>query len=325
MSSHSSAMAMLRGLDQRLTLRQLRAVAAIAEAGSLLGAAQAIGVSQPALTRTLSDLETLFRVTLFERHARGTSPTEFGVALVETARRILTEVAELETRFSSIALRGGSELRVGTLPSAGAGLMPGTLVKLTETMPSLDIQLVQGRLHELLPSLRTGSIEMLIGRLYPTNDDEEFSRCVLYDEPFSLLVRAGHPLMDCAMAPSIDALRRFRFILPTDNQRMAGEIEAWFADFGMTPDQTLRTNASATMRELLLAGDDILPLPALMVAGDIIRGTIQVLKVPISPLARPGGLLLRRGVPLSEAARSLLKVLRTQIRVLAEAGFVAIR
>jgi LysR family pca operon transcriptional activator len=234
-------------------------------------------------------------------------------------------VAELETRFSGIALRGSGRLRVGTLPSAGAGLMPGTLASLIKIMPSLDIQLVQGRLDDLLPLLRTGSIEILIGRLYPTGDDQEFSRRVLYDEPFSLLVRAGHPLTNGAMAPSIDALRRFRFILPTENQRMTGEIQAWFANFGMTPEQTVRSNASATMRELLLAGDDILALPALMVAGDIIRGTIQALKMQIPSPLRPGGLLLRHGVPLSEAARNLLKALRTQIRILAEAGFVAIR
>ena len=87
---------MRRFLDQKLKLRQLRAIAAIGAHGNLIKASQTLGISQPALTKTLREIEDMMGVRLFERHARGLDPNAQGSALVEAAGRILSIVRETE-------------------------------------------------------------------------------------------------------------------------------------------------------------------------------------------------------------------------------------
>jgi LysR family pca operon transcriptional activator len=317
-------MSVISGLERRLTLRQLRAVCAIAETGRLLAAGNALGVSQPALTRMLRELEALFEVPLFDRHARGVTPTEYGAALVRSARQILGEITQLESTLNGLQLRQAGCLAVGTLPSAGAGLMPGVLARLQQTRPALDIRMVQGRTDQMLRVLTGAGIELLVGRLYPAEAEDGVVRRVLYDEPLALLVRAGHPLADNP-SPTAADLRRYRMVLPTYSQRMAGEVETWLAALDVLPGHALRTSAAAAMREMVLSGDDLLVLPALMLAGDILRGAVLRIAAPVPSPARLGGVMYRHGVPLSEPANFLLRTLRAQIRDLAKAGIIAIR
>src|SRR5919107_847808 len=92
-----------RFLDQRLRLTLLRAVHAVATHGSLLKASAALGVSQPALTKSLHELEDLLQVRLFDRHARGVRPTAAGTVLVRSARRVLAEVRRLDEELDAIS------------------------------------------------------------------------------------------------------------------------------------------------------------------------------------------------------------------------------
>jgi LysR family pca operon transcriptional activator len=106
---------------------------------------------------------------------------------------------------------------------------------------------------------------------------------------------------------------------------MAGEVETWLAALDVLPGHALRTSAAAAMREMVLSGDDLLVLPALMLAGDILRGAVLRIAAPVPSPARLGGVMYRHGVPLSEPANFLLRTLRAQIRDLAKAGIIAIR
>lgn len=88
-----------RYLDQRLKLQMLRVVATIETSGSILKAAAALGVSQPALTKTLQELEDIVQLRLFDRHSRGVRVTDAGRQLVRTARTILAEIARLDEHW----------------------------------------------------------------------------------------------------------------------------------------------------------------------------------------------------------------------------------
>jgi LysR family pca operon transcriptional activator len=316
-------MAFLTGLDRRLTLRQLRAVCAIADTGRLLAAADLLGVSQPALTRVLHELEEMFGVALFERHPRGVTPTAYGEALRESAERILDEIDGLQERVNGMMLRQAGGLAIAALPSAAAGLLPGVIARLRVSHPDLEIRLVQGRLDEMLPVLLSGGVDLLVGRLYPTGAKLGVASRVLYDEPLGLLARAGHPL--AGVACSAEMLRGYRLVLPTFSQRMAAEVEPWLAVLGLEAGLGLRTSAPAVMRELVLASDDILVLPPLMMAGDISRGALVRLAAPAAAPARPGGVMYRHGVKLGDAAKAALRVVRSQISALAEEGIIGIR
>src|SRR3712207_3033795 len=118
-----------RFLDQRLRLALLRAVDAVATHGSLLKASAALGTSQPALTKSLHELEDILQLRLFDRHPRGVRPTAAGAVFVPSARRVLAELRRLDEELDEISGPGGT-VALGALPVAAAGVLPGALARL---------------------------------------------------------------------------------------------------------------------------------------------------------------------------------------------------
>src|SRR4051812_14627724 len=123
-------MARRRYLDQRLRLQLLRTVDAIDTHRSLLKASASLGLTQPALTKSLQELEETVQLRLFDRHPRGVRPTEAGVAFVASARRILAELRRLDEDLDLLSVPGGGSVALGTLPVAAAGVLPGALARL---------------------------------------------------------------------------------------------------------------------------------------------------------------------------------------------------
>ena len=97
---------------------------------SLLKASAALGLSQPALTKSLQELEETLQFRLFERHARGVRPTEAGAVFVRAARRILAELRRLDEELDLLSTPGGGAVALGVLPVAAAGVLPGALARL---------------------------------------------------------------------------------------------------------------------------------------------------------------------------------------------------
>ncbi|ACL57318.1 LysR family transcriptional regulator [Methylobacterium nodulans] len=205
-----------RFLDQRLRLSQLRIVDALEVHRSLLKAATVLGVRQPALSKSLHEIEDILQARLFDRHSRGVRPTEAGMVFVRAARRILAEVRRLDEEFDLLAAPGGGSVAVGVLPVAAAGMLPGALARLKATHPDIPIRLQQGRTEELLPLLASGELDFVVGRLYAPALPDQFLREPLRTEPISILARAEPPIF--AGPATIEALRRYELVLPTVSQ-----------------------------------------------------------------------------------------------------------
>src|SRR3954465_9405089 len=96
-----------RYLSHRLRLHLLRAADAIESQGSLVKASAVLGITQPAITKSLQELEELLRLRLFDRHPRGMRPTEAGTVFVSAARRVLSELNRLDEELDRLAVPGG--------------------------------------------------------------------------------------------------------------------------------------------------------------------------------------------------------------------------
>ncbi len=307
---------MRRHLAQRLKFHQLRAVESIGTHGSLLRASKALGISQPALTKTLQEMEDVLGVRLFQRQARGVVPTEFGGAVIQSARRLLAELGRLDEELDRLSSGAVGTVVLGALPVAAAGLLPGVLARLKARHPGLSVRLVQGRTEELLPALAAGDLDLIVGRLYAPDTPDGFVREALYDEPISILARAGHPIFDHETV-TVEALRRFDLVLPTVSQRVGREIEGVMAALGIAHAASLRASSRSFTREMLHAADFITIAPRLMLAGDLLRGTIRVVPLPIPAAApRPAGLIYRPDRGLPPAGHALVEALRDHLEEL---------
>jgi LysR family pca operon transcriptional activator len=316
-------MSVRRYLDQRLKLHHLRAVEAIVAQRSILKAAAVIGVSQPALTKTLRELEDMLQQRLFDRLPRGVRPTEAGTLLAQSARRILAELRRLDEALDRVADPGGGTVALGTLPVAATGILPGALTRLKAAHPGIAVRLDQGRTEELLPKLAAGEIDLIVGRLYEPAIPDGFSREPLWEEPISILARAEHPVF-ANPSPTLDELRCYDLILPTVSQRVGQEIEILLEMLALQPAASLRSSSYGFIREMLHATDLISVMPRLMMAGDLLRGTLKVVPLPIPAPPRPAGLILPRDRPLPPAGHAFVACLRAHLAEFEERGLTAV-
>jgi LysR family pca operon transcriptional activator len=312
-----------RYLDQRLKLHHLRAVEAILAQRSILKAAAVIGVSQPALTKTLREMEDILQQRLFDRLPRGVRPTAAGNLLAESARRILAELRRLDEMLDHIADPEGGIVALGTLPVAATAVLPGALTRLKRDHPGITVRLQQGRTEELLPMLAAGEIDLIVGRLYAPATPDGFPREPLWEEPISILARADHPVFS-QRNPTLAELRRYDLVLPTVSQRVGQEIETLLEMLALQPNASLRSSSYGFIREMLHATDMISVMPRLMMVGDLLRGTLRVVPLPIPAPPRPAGLILSRDRPLPPAGEVFVACLRAYLAEIGQRGLTDI-
>jgi LysR family pca operon transcriptional activator len=313
-----------RYLDQRLKLSHLRVVDAVATHGSLLRASTALGISQPALTKSLHELEDVLQTRLFDRHPRGVRPNAAGTVFVRSARRVLAELRRLDEELDELSSPGGGTVALGALPVAAAGVLPGALARLKATHPDIKVRLRQGRTEDLLPLLASGELDLIVGRLYEPAVPDGFAREPLWAEPISILARTGHPIFAQGHA-TVEELRRYDLVLPTVTQRVGQEIEHLLSLLGLEPTTSLRSNSYGFIREMLLATDLLSVMPRLMMAGDLLRGALRVVPLPIPAPDRPAGLILPRDRALPQAGRAFVECLRAHVAEVVERGVGAAR
>jgi LysR family pca operon transcriptional activator len=309
-----------RYLDQRLKLPLLRIADALEAHGSLLKASSALGVGQPALTRSLQELEEIAGTRLFERHARGVRPTEAGVVIVRLARRVLAELRRADEELDLVGSPEGGTVAIGVLPVAAVGVLPGALIRLKERHPAIAVRLQQGRTEELLPLLAAREVEMVVGRLYVPATGDGFAREALWEEPISVLARADHPILAAPGPVAKEALARYDLVLPTVSQRVGQEIEQLLSLLGLAVSASMRSSSYGFIREMLLATDCLSVMPRLMMAGDLLRGALRVVPLPIPAPPRPAGLILPPGPAPSPAASAFLACLRAHLAEIAARG-----
>ncbi len=138
----------------------------------------ALGVSQPALTKSLHELEAFLQLRLFDRHPRGVHSTEAGTVFVRAARRILSELRPLDEDLDLLSSPGGGALALGALPVAAAGV----LTRLKAAYAALRVRLQQGRTEELLPLLASSELDLIVGRLYDPAVPDGFEREALWTD-----------------------------------------------------------------------------------------------------------------------------------------------
>ncbi len=310
-------------LDQRLRLQLLRVVNALDTHGSLLKASAALGVSQPALTKSLKDIESITGLRLFERHARGVRATSAGQVMVRASHRILAELHRTEEELASIDKPDSDLAALGALPVAAAGIMPAALALLRQRQPNTKVRLEQGSTAQLLPLLAAGQIDLIVGRIYDPMAPDDFEREPLWLEPMALIGRYDHPIFALPAITRAD-INRYDLALPNVSQRIGMEIEHIVVQLAQDVRPVFRSSSHGFIRETLLSSDTLSIMPSLLVLGDLHRGYLRGAPIPVPTQPRRAGITYRKGRPLPAAALAFADALRTYIREIEDQGLVTI-
>lgn len=179
---------------RRLRMQHLQLLISLAETGSVTEAARATFSTQPALSKWLKELEDDIGSPLFERHARGLTPTAQGLMLLSHARRVLSEMERAHLNLK--AMQDGSAYRVaiGTSPASAPNLVPAAIMQFLQRHPSAQVELQEGTMSELLERLELGQLDLVVGRLDAYSPRKTLQCEQLYDEAMRVICRPGHPL-----------------------------------------------------------------------------------------------------------------------------------
>lgn len=299
-------------LEQRMTLRNLRLIDAIAREGSLLRAAQGMNMTQSAITKALQELEATAGVRLFERSNRGALPTPFGEAMIAHARVILTQIQHADQELADLRDGSGGKVAIGTLLSAAVELLPAAIAQVLQSRPNLTIRIVEGTNDSLMPQLRQGALDLIVGRLPVFRQRDGIRQEALMADDARIVARKGHPLMrkrNLSLAQLLDC----HWILPRQETTLRRQIDDAFRAEGLRPPLCAVESISVLTNRALLMGTDYLAIwPVRLAESEARRGLLSILPVRLPATMGQIGISTRMTGRLSPAAQVVIAALRDQ-------------
>lgn len=287
-------------------LRHVRAFLDIAAEGGLSAVARAQGISQPALSRTLAELEALLGQPLFLRQGRRLVLTEGGRLF---RRHAAQAVEALEAGAAALRPGSGGTLRVGVLPTVATRVFPRVVLRFRELRPEIVLAVETGPHHHLIRVLREGGIDLMVGRLPDVSEMQGLNFEHLYEEDVILVGRAGHPLRH---RPVAEALARSPLILPPATALIRRQVEDFLASLGLSGLRpAVETVSLALGRGICLGSDALWFISRGVVAEEIEAGLLAELPVRARFLSGAVGITRRQGAAppglatLEEVAREV--------------------
>jgi len=293
----------------RLKLRQLRLLVAVGRHGNIQNAARELGVSQPAATKMIQDLELDFEVTLFQRTNRGVIPTVFGDTLIRHGKLIFAQVSSAAQELDDLNEGSSGRVVIGTLLAASPSLLPGAIEILLTERPKVAVKITEGTNEVLMPALLSGEIDLVVGRLPSQRHRDNIVQEKLYDERIHAVVGTQHPL---AGEPSVsfEQIRPFGWILPPLETTLRRQVDQFFVSQAQyAPPNYLESVSYLANRALLRSRNLISLMPAHVVSEDIESGLLKRLNWSVPFGAGPVGLSYRSEESLSPAGRAFLQAL----------------
>ncbi|MBA4801773.1 MAG: LysR family transcriptional regulator [Euryhalocaulis sp.] len=290
------------------TLRQLSFFVALAETGSFREAAERSGVTQPALSAAIKELENLTGAVLFERGPRGATLTPAGESALDRARRILADAEDLvlSARESGEPMTG--PLRLGVIPSIAPYLLPRALPELKTRFPELELRLKEDITTRLLDGLADRRLDLAIIAL--PFETPGLKTLAAFDDEFLLVAPCGHKLLDRKTLKPSDVPTGELLLLEDGHCLREHALAAC-----KTPDAAKSREFGATslqtLLEMVAAGYGVTLAPRLMMdAGAIAHDRVACRGFDAPLMGRQVGVVWRGGSVWDADAEALAATLR---------------
>lgn len=293
-----------------MQINELRYFAAVVDSGSISRAAGSLGISQPALTKCIRQLEQRLRVRLLDRNARGVTPTVYGHSLYIRAKSITAELSRAEAEIEQMSLTGAGMLMIGVLPSQSMNVMPEASVRLTQARPGLRIRIVEKPRADLVAGLHRGEYDFILSVIDSAEADPAIAHKVLFRDRPAVVVRRDHPLGRAhRMRPA--ELLHYPWVVPPPGSDRRVFIEQLFQSIGLTaPPNIIECHSVSFVKAVVMRSDYVGILPSDEPSPEQRAGSIRTLDLDPRPPVRQIGVLYRADHPMTEAAGALIRELQ---------------
>ena len=294
-------------IDPLLRMRHLNAFLETARLGSLSAAAEFMSISQPAVSKTIRELEEMMGVQLFDRSHRRLTLTKAGRVFQQHTGAAMLDLQKAQDLIRDTPVQK-TRLKVGALPTASTELLPLAALKLRETAPHCLLRVTTGPNWLLYSQLREGALDMVIGRMPSAEHMEGLSFRQLYTEHIAAVVRPGHPLLSEEL--NGENLGKFPLMLPPQGAVIAPAVRSYLHELGITnPEPDFESVGYAFGKRLVCQSDTVWIISQGVVREELKTGALVSLSLQNELLGGPVGASVRTGALDNDEQRALLKVL----------------
>lgn len=296
--------------SHRIRLRHIQCFVAVAQEQHLGKAADKLLLSQPAISKTLLELESLVGVRLVERGRFGARLTRDGHAFLTHAVSVLDALDGARRSVSTDNVAQHEAVHVGALPTVAPDLLPPALARLRSSSPEARVDIQVAANAPLLAKLQAGEVDFILGRMADPQMMVGVSFELLYMEPLVVVARAGHPLAE-RDSISLNELIHYPLIVSTKGTVPRHNTESHLLSRGLKlPPNCVETLSVSVARLIALQSDAVWFTPMGAVREDIDMRLLRLLSVPLEGTEEPVGILHRSDANLGPSARNLMALLK---------------
>jgi LysR family pca operon transcriptional activator len=303
--------------SRAVQLRHLRCFVAVAQERHLGRAASRLSLSQPAVSKTLGELEDMAKSQLIRRTIEGRRGmlglTDAGERLLSHSIAVLDAVGASGDALSTSTPGAADSLRLGVLTCLCAGAMPRSLSRLLEERPALQVTVETGSNLSLMDALRSGSLDVVLGRMSDPKLMKGLSFELLGVETLAWAVRPGHALS--GSTPSLQALLAQTVVLHPPGTVPRDRADTLFAARSLTqPARIVETSDFTLARAMVLQSDAVWIAPRYAVEEDFAQGSLVQLSVDTAGTDEPVGIFRKVGKPGPSSVEQLAQLLREDFK-----------
>ncbi len=300
-------------LLNRLRMRQVALILAVGEHGTLRKASAELGMTQPAATKMIQELESALGQRLFERVGRGQKLTPAGESVLRYFRGMRGSVESMTRELAELALGSSGRVSVGSIMAPSPNLLTHAIIALKKAYPLLSVDVKLDTSDRLFELLREGVLDVAIGRIRDEHR-ADYTFTALENEALAVVVGVHHPLAKRKVVP-FASLLGYPWILQPVGSPMREVLEEEFRMLQAPPPKGLIETASILTTTNLIAQTDMVGvMPQSIAANYSEHGLLKVLPCRILHKMEAFGSITRKDRPLSDAARYFLEALHEKPR-----------
>ncbi|HFT7138845.1 TPA: LysR substrate-binding domain-containing protein [Klebsiella aerogenes] len=295
--------------SQRIRLRHLHPFVAVAQQGTLGRAAETLNLSQPALSKTLNELEQLTGTRLFERGRLGAQLTLVGEQFLTHAVKVLDALNTAGQALNRKEGMNSDVVRIGALPTAALGILPTVIGQFHKQQKDITLQVATMNNTMLLAGLKSGDVDIGIGRMSDPELMSGLNYELLFLESLKLVVRPGHPLLQETV--TLSRVMEWPVVVSPKGTIPRQNAETLLQSQGCKiPPGCIETLSASLSRQLTVDYDYVWFVPSGAVKDDLRRGLLTSLPIATEGAGEPIGILTRVDASLSQGAQTLLSAIR---------------
>jgi DNA-binding transcriptional LysR family regulator len=295
-------------VGRHLKLRDLHILLAVVQQGSMAKAAAELAISQPAVSKAISDMEHMFGLRLLDRSRSGIEPTAYGRALVMRGHAIFDELKHGVEELEFLSDPRVGDLRIGSTESVAAGFLPAVIKRFSLEQPRvrLDVaQTVMSALH--YRELRERSIDLLIGRIPAPFDEDDLEAKVVYNDDTVVIAGRQSKWAKSRKLKLADLVGERWILPPADTMHGAG-VPKLFRDSGSAmPPVPITTLSIHLCLRLVASAQFVTMLPGSVLGFSNRDESLKVLPIRLPVGQRPVAIVTLKNRTCSPAAKLFIE------------------